>query len=399
MRFAHPLQPLLVTLVLLGGCDRSAPAGAAGTSVPSSATPGMDQVDPLAAHDGVPDDMADNDPRLMMRAQVVLDRLGFTPGVIDGQAGLSTHNAIAGFQEASGLPPTGEMDGPTREKLGQWGTIPATRVVTIPANFAAGPFVPVPKGPDQQARLPALGYGSLDEKLAERFHTTIATLRALNPGGFPAGSAAAPATAGPPVLDSDRPARTSAVAEVPGAPPLFHAGQQVRVPNIGNDRIYPAALDGDALWQGTLATLGIGTDQPRVAKIVVSKAKGMLKGYDAAGKLVAVYTATMGSQHDPLPLGQWKINGVSRNPKFHYNPALFWDAGANDRKALLPPGPNGPVGVVWIDLSKPHYGIHGTPNPETIGRAESHGCVRLTNWDAARLALMVRPGTEVLFTP
>jgi lipoprotein-anchoring transpeptidase ErfK/SrfK len=105
----------------------------------------------------------------------------------------------------------------------------------------------------------------------------------------------------------------------------------------------------------------------------------------------------MGSEHDPLPLGQWKILVVDRNPKFHFNPDLFWDARPGDKAAMLPPGPNGPVGVVWIDLSKPHYGIHGTPAPETIGRAESHGCVRLTNWDAARLAQMVHPGTEVLF--
>jgi lipoprotein-anchoring transpeptidase ErfK/SrfK len=105
----------------------------------------------------------------------------------------------------------------------------------------------------------------------------------------------------------------------------------------------------------------------------------------------------MGSVHDPLPLGDWGINGISRNSKFAYNPALFWDAKPGADKAMLPPGPNGPVGVVWIDLTKPHYGIHGTPNPETIGRAESHGCVRLTNWDAARLAQMVSTKTKVHF--
>jgi hypothetical protein len=168
------------------------------------------------------------------------------------------------------------------------------------------------------------------------------------------------------------------------------------VPNIGNDKVDPAT-GGDADWQRSLVSLGVGTDQPQVERIVVSKSRGVLKGYDPAGKLVAVYTATMGSQHDPLPLGDWKVNGLARNPKFHFNPALFWDARPGDAKATLPPGPNGPVGVVWIDLSKPHYGIHGTPRPETIGRAESHGCVRLTNWDAARLALMVRPGTRVHF--
>ena len=390
MRISRLVRPLMLSLILLGGCDKAASDRSAGPGAAAPIVPG----DPLAAHDGVADALPDNDPRVMMQAQVVLDRLGFTPGVIDGKPGLSTRNAIAGFQEANGLPPTGELDDGTRAKLGQWNTIAATRVVTIPADFAAGPFTVVPKGPELQAKLAVLGYGSLDEKLAERFHTTIATLRELNPGGVPAGSAAATVAPAPAAT-----AATPADAQGTAAPPLAHAGQQVRVPNIGNDKVDPGGLGGDADWQRTLVSLGVGTDQPRVDKIVVSKATGVLKGYNGAGKLVAVYTATMGSKRDPLPLGRWKINGVSRNPKFHYNPALFWDAGANERKATLPPGPNGPVGVVWIDLSKPHYGIHGTPSPETIGRAESHGCVRLTNWDAARLAQMVRPGTAVLFTP
>ena len=143
--------------------------------------------------------------------------------------------------------------------------------------------------------------------------------------------------------------------------------------------------------------LGVGSSQPKAAKVVVSKSKATLRAYDDAGQLIAIYTATMGSRRDPLPLGKWKVLGVARNPKFHYNPDLFWDAKATDEKATLPPGPNGPVGVVWIDISKPHYGIHGTPRPETIGRAESHGCVRLTNWDAARLAQMVSGSTQLLF--
>ncbi|MBW8708923.1 MAG: L,D-transpeptidase, partial [Alphaproteobacteria bacterium] len=114
---------------------------------------------------------------------------------------------------------------------------------------------------------------------------------------------------------------------------------------------------------------------------------------DGAGKLVALFPATIGSRHDPLPIGTWKIRGVAKLPSFHYNPDLFWDAGGKDDKAKLPPGPNSPVGVVWIDLSKEHYGIHGTAEPQMISRTSSHGCIRLTNWDAAKLAQMVRPGT------
>ena len=119
--------------------------------------------------------------------------------------------------------------------------------------------------------------------------------------------------------------------------------------------------------------------------------------YDGAGKLLALFTVTTGSSHDPLPLGEWGVNGVSRNPPFAYDPDLFWDVPDHEEEHRLPPGPNGPVGVVWIDLTREHYGIHGTPNPETIGRAQSHGCVRLTNWDAARLAGMVDGSTRVVF--
>ncbi|MBW8783539.1 MAG: L,D-transpeptidase family protein [Novosphingobium sp.] len=333
-----------------------------------------------------------------MQAQVVLDRLGFTPGVADGKMGLSTHNAIAGFQEASGLPQSGELDAATNQALQRWSNIPATRVVTIPADFAAGPFYKIPHDPQDQARMPSLGYESLDEKLAERFHTTLATLLALNPGGVPAGATNPGTNTAPPPSPSPSltPSGAPGASPEPGPPSHFHAGQQIRVPNVGSDAIPPGSVK-DAGWAQTLAMLGVGSVQPQASRVVVSKSKGTMQVFDEAGKLVAVYTATMGSTHDPLPLGEWKILGISHNPKFHYNPALFWDANANDPKATLPPGPNNPVGVVWIDISKPHYGIHGTPNPETIGRAESHGCVRLTNWDAARLAQMVSTKTELRF--
>ncbi len=361
------------------GSATPSPAGRESASAAPAPT-----TDPLSARDAVQGAKLDQpypDPeqRPLMQAQVVLDRLGFTPGVVDGRPGLSTRNAIAGFQQANNLTPSGELDQPTNAALVKFSNIPATRVVTIPADFAADPFQPIPKSPDDQAKLPALGYETLDEKLAERFHTTVETLKLLNPSGVPIGLAS---TAAP-----GEPSQPSA---------MFHAGQQIRVPNVGGDAVEPGAVS-DTGWAQTLAMLGVGTAQPKVAKVVVSKSKGTLSAFDDAGTLVAVYTATMGSTHDPLPLGQWKIQGVSHNPQFHYNPALFWDAKSTSRKQLLPAGPNGPVGVVWIDLNIPHYGIHGTPHPETIGRAESHGCVRLTNWDAARLAQMVHAGTAVSF--
>ena len=208
-----------------------------------------------------------------------------------------------------------------------------------------------------------LGYRNLAEKLAERFHTDTETLIAINAPGTKIG-----------------------------------AGLSIRVPNIGDAAIDAAKVEG-VEWRVTLATLGVGTVQPEADRVVVDKSEAVLKVFDAQDRLVAQFPATMGSEHDPLPIGKWTIKGVSYNPPFHYNPDLFWDASSRHDKELLPPGPNGPVGVVWIDLSKPHYGIHGTPEPQSIGRTESHGCIRLTNWDAARLAMMVRPGTSAHFVP
>jgi lipoprotein-anchoring transpeptidase ErfK/SrfK len=138
---------------------------------------------------------------------------------------------------------------------------------------------------------------------------------------------------------------------------------------------------------------------PRDIVVSVAEHEAALRVRDRMGNLVLYAPATTGSGDDPLPIGSWSVTAVSRNPSFNYNPKLFWDADRSHRTALLPPGPNGPVGVVWIDLSKPHYGIHGTPEPGSVGYTVSHGCVRLTNWDALRLAGMVRAGTRVEFVP
>ncbi len=297
----------------------------------------------------------------MMQAQVVLDRLGFTPGVVDGKNGLSTRNAVSGYQEANELKVTGELDEATRRALAPHRNIAATRQVTLPPEIANMTFTKVPDGAEAQAKLDRLGYNDLMEKLAERFHTTPATLASLNDGKK-----------------------------------QFAAGAKITVPNVGADRLEKGSVD-DQDWMQTLQSLGVGSEQPKVDKIIVDKSDGVLKAFDASGKLVAQFTATMGSEHDPLPLGDWKILGNAYNPPFSYNPELFWDVSDSKEKVQLPPGPNGPVGVVWIDLSKEHYGIHGTPEPQTIGRAQSHGCIRLTNWDAARLAQMVHSGTEAHF--
>ena len=210
---------------------------------------------------------------------------------------------------------------------------PATVPYTITDADAAGPYAPVPEDMMEQSKLPALGYTSILEALGERFHASPALLQALNPN----------------------------------AP--FAAGEQIQVPNVQRE-----PLAG-------------------VAKVIVDQSDHAVIAQDEAGKVIARYPATMGSEHDPLPVGEWKITGTSKGPpEFFYNPELFWDADATHSKAKIAPGPNNPVGLVWIDLSKEHYVIHGTPRPENVGKTQSHGCIRLTNWDATELGSAVKPG-------
>ncbi len=350
------------------------------TAVAEAAAP----ADPLGSNDDPAAALPPEDqPRPLMQAQVVLDRIGFTPGVVDGKMGMSTVNAIKGFQEASGLPITGELDQPTVQSLAQWTHIPATRVVTIPPEFANDQFVEIPKEREDQAKLDLMGYASLGEKIAERFHTTEEVLAELNPqltGGLT-----------PPATDVP-----DGNAATPRLTIAYRAGMQLRVPNIGADRFDPSTVK-DPKWADTLRLLGVGTDQPKAARIEVDKSDQVLRVLDNQGKLLAQFTATMGSSQFPLPLGTWKIRGVGYNPPWQYDPSLLATADKSDPKLEIPPGPNNPIGVVWIDLSKEHYGIHGTDEPSHIGRAESNGCIRLTNWDAARLAQMVGSDIEAVF--
>ena len=346
--------------------------------------------------------VAEDKPRPLMQAQVVLDRLGFTPGVVDGKMGVSTVNALKGFQEARGMTVSGELDDPTKQALAQWKNITATRVVTIPADFASDRFAPIPKERKDQVKLEQMSYASLGEKIAERFHTTEAVLADLNPQLVAgAGSLAAPTGGeGGATENMSAAAEDSAAPADPAKPTTatlnYRAGMQLRVPNVGADKFDPAAVK-DAKWSTTLQMLGVGTEQPIAASIEVDKSDQMLRVLDKSGKLLAQFTATMGSSTYPLPIGTWKIQGNAYNPTWQYDPKLLENADKSDPVMQIPAGPNNPVGVVWIDLSKEHYGIHGTDSPDRIGRAESNGCIRLTNWDAARLAQMVKPGIQAVF--
>jgi lipoprotein-anchoring transpeptidase ErfK/SrfK len=279
--------------------------------------------------------------------QVLLDMHGFSVGEIDGQPGPNFWHAVAAFQAARQLPATGEADCASWQALGGDAGISPFVPYRITDADVGGPFVTsIPRELPAQADLPALGYRSALELLAERFHAAPATLRRLNPAA------------------------------------QFAANEEIQVPNVMPfDPVTRPAPDAAI---------------PEVI-VTVSRDDSALRVLRPDRSLVFFAPVTTGSEHDPLPLGDWKVTGVSWNPPFHYNPDLFWDAKDSHQKATLKPGPNNPVGVVWIDVNIEHYGIHGTPEPGRVGHAESHGCVRLTNWDAARLAGLVKPGTPVHF--
>jgi lipoprotein-anchoring transpeptidase ErfK/SrfK len=148
-----------------------------------------------------------------------------------------------------------------------------------------------------------------------------------------------------------------------------------------------------------LHVVSIGRTRPGdgAASIEADKANGVVRALDATGKVIAIYPATIGSEETPSPEGDYQVVRIVKNPTYHYDPVKNFQQGKNKRRLVLPRGPNNPVGTIWIELSKPTFGIHGTPEPSRISKASSHGCVRLTNWDAEELALLTRPGTTVRF--
>ncbi len=283
----------------------------------------------------------------VLAVQVLLDRAGISPGEIDGAGGYNLREAVTGFQRARNLPDTGHPDAAVMQALGAGQGDNVLTDYTITEVDVAGPFTSETPGDlMEQASLPALGYSTVLEMLGERFHASPKLLQRLNPGA------------------------TFAVA-----------GEIVRVPNVPPPP--PLAPRG---------TNGL----PSVI-VTVSKSARTLRVAGEDGALLLQAPVTVGSEHDPLPIGDWEVTGLWPNPVFHYNPELFWDADESHAMAKIQPGPNNPVGVMWIDLTRDHYGLHGTPEPSKVGHTESHGCVRLTNWDVMRVAALVKKGTRVVF--
>jgi lipoprotein-anchoring transpeptidase ErfK/SrfK len=265
---------------------------------------------------------------------------------------------------------SGVLDTPTRQALLNVGRHAVVMVKLGPDDVQSTYVYPLPKDPEKQYKLPFLGYRNMLEKVAERYHTTPATVVALN-----------------------------------GPEKLIGPGQTLTLPNVvPMSRDYSGSHDSAARLMNLLNVDG---RQPHGDYVVVDKSESVLKVFggsppgddeEASGQLVAQFPVTTGSGHDPLPIGKWKVTTFAFLPPFHYQPNLFWDAKDTAKEHRLAPGPNGPVGVAWLDLTKEHYGIHGTPEPSTIGKTESHGCIRMTNWDVMRLArIMMKPGFPAIF--
>lgn len=271
----------------------------------------------------------------LARLQILLDRAGASPGVIDGLDGSNLKKALRAFQMMNGMDASGELTLAVAARLDTPGD--AIGAYTITPEDLSAISGPIPEDYAEKAAMNHLGYESMVELVAERFHMDVGLLQVLN-------SASA-----------------------------FEVGETINVAMTGKNR------KGTVTW------------------IEADKALRQVRVYGEGGILLAAYPATIGSQDNPSPSGTYAVKHAVAMPGYTYNPKINFQQGENTGVLTIPPGPNGPVGSVWIGLSKPSFGIHGTPEPSRIDKTGSHGCIRLTNWDAEELAAMVAPGVTVDF--
>jgi lipoprotein-anchoring transpeptidase ErfK/SrfK len=275
----------------------------------------------------------------VVKAQILLDRAQFSPGEIDGKLGENAQKALRAFAEANNLPSDKPLTSEIWMALSATSQDPVITEYTITESDVKGPFLKkLPAKMEDMKSLKALSYTSPRQAIADKFHISEGLLAALNPG-----------------KKFDR------------------AGEIIFVTNVLKD-----------------TKLNIG-------RIEVDKAQQTVRAFDPSGGLIAFFPATVGSEEKPTPSGSFKVTSVDPNPTYRYNPAYKFKGVKSKRPFTIRPGPNNPVGSFWIGLSAEGYGIHGTPNPSKISKAESHGCVRLTNWDAGLLASSIKKGTPVVF--
>ena len=274
----------------------------------------------------------------VLRAQVLLLRAHFSTGEIDGKAGMNVSKAVRAFQKDRGLTVNGDLDAATWAELNK-DTAPVLVSYTLTQKDIDGPYAPTPERAEDKAKMDRIVYQDMHEMLGERYNAKPELIKSLNPG-------ADFATAG-----------TTLVV------PYSRPAQQIR----------------------------------KAARIVVDKSEAALQLLDDAGNIFAQFPASTGSSQFPLPIGEWKLTSVVQDPDYRYNPEILVNQPKDAKPATLPPGPNGPVGIVWMGIDKEHYGIHGTPEPGHISRTQSSGCVRLTNFAAQAVATAVEVGTPVTF--
>jgi lipoprotein-anchoring transpeptidase ErfK/SrfK len=276
----------------------------------------------------------------VVKGQILLDRAGFSPGVIDGRGGENFIKALTSYQHTNGLTESGKLDQATWSRLVQNDPAPVLVSYSIAVTDVKGPFTPkIPPKLELMAALDGLHYTGPLEGLAEHFHMDQGLLRALNPGKN-----------------------------------FENAGDVIMAANVARDEA-----------------------NTRAAKVEVDKRSKQVRAIAKDGSIIAVFPASVGSAEKPAPSGLFKVRMVAHNPIYHYNPKFEFKGVHADKPFTIKPGPNNPVGSVWIDLTADSYGIHGTPEPSQVSKAYSHGCVRLTNWDAERLARLVGKGTPVEF--